>query len=327
VPQLPDLAVVPGLRTERLRSASGSAHEDVVLGLGSKLRRLPSRLAYDTAGFELLERLWRTDGYYPARLERELLQGHAAALRERAGSRARIIEPWHGDIERTIRVLELLEAPAQYVPIDGDPVRLAATTQAVRAALPRLEVLPAVTVDEVPRTGGFERTIALLPGTTAGSLEPTHAVRLLTVLASLVGDHGGLVLGADATTDPAALTRAYRDAAAARWARHALGQLAHHDAAAVDVEAFGYECRWVPSATRLDLVLVARRATAIVVGGQSFELDMGEPIVVDHRYQHSTEAMHAMLGIAGWQATRVFTASPEPMRIWLCDRWRRSRRR
>ena len=328
--QLLDLAVVPGIRIERGRSASGSAHEDVLAGLSARPRRLPSRLLYDAVGFELLGRLWHGDGYYPRRLERQLLLDHAPALAELAGPRARVIEPWHGDIERSIRMLAALDHPAQYIPIDGDPARLATTAETVRAALPDLEVRPAVTLDEVlPRSGSFERSLAFLPGTTIGTLEPTHAVRLMTLLAALVGDEGALVLGADATSDPEPLMHAYHDAhgTAARWVKHALVQLARVADAAVDLEAFTYECEWNPAETRLDLELVARRPTAIVIGGHAFEIDIADSIVVEQRHQHSAEAIHAMLGIAGWQASRVFTALPEPMRIWLCERWRPGRRR
>jgi uncharacterized SAM-dependent methyltransferase len=305
-----------------LRPASGVAHEDVLAALAGRPRRLPSRLVYDRRGFELLDAVCRSAAYYPARLERGLLADHAGDLRELAGPHARVIEPWHGDVARSIAMLGVLDRPAQYVPIDGDPVRLAATVQTVRAALPDLDVRPAVTLDEVlPRAGGFERTLACLPGTTIGSLDPSHAVRLMTLLAALVGDDGALVLGADATSDPDPLRAAYGGEAAATWLVHALTHVS------ADAGAFAYACAWNPAATRLDLTLVATRPTSIEVAGNRFEIAIGESIIVDQRHQHTTEAMQAMLGIAGWQARRTFTANPEPMRIWLCDRWRRSRRR
>jgi uncharacterized SAM-dependent methyltransferase len=294
----------------------------VVAALAARPRRLPSRLVYDGTGFELLARVWRSQTYYPARLERGLLAEHASALRELAGVHARVIEPWHGDVERSIATLAALDKPAQYIPIDGDPARLAVTSAAVRAALPDLVVRPAVTLDEVlPRSGGFERTLAFLPGTTIGSLEPSHAVRLMTLLAALVGDDGAFVLGADATSDPEALRAAYGSELARDWLRHALSQL-HADAS-----AFAHDCVWHPAATRLDLTLVATRPTTLDIAGHSFAIEVGESIVVDQRHQHTTEAMHAMLGIAGWQPRHVLAAGPEPMRIWLCERWRRERRR
>jgi uncharacterized SAM-dependent methyltransferase len=145
----------------------------------------------------------------------------------------------------------------------------------------------------------------------------------MTLLAAIVGDDGGLVLGADATSDPAPLLAAYEDEGghAERWVKHALAQLG------VDTDGFAYHAIWQPAANRLDLSLLCKHRHALVVAGEPFELDVGDAITVDQRYQHATEAMHAMLGIAGWQARRTFTAAPEPMRIWLCDRWRRNRHR
>ncbi|MBV8759978.1 MAG: L-histidine N(alpha)-methyltransferase [Deltaproteobacteria bacterium] len=295
------------------------AQDDVLLSL--RARRLPARLLYDPTGFDLLERAWQEPAFYPARLERELLTRRLAELVAAIGPEARVIEPWHGDLPRTIQILAALQ-PAIYVPIDGNALRLASHAATLRAALPALEIQPAVTLDEVlPRTKPYERTLALLPGTALSSLEPSAAVRLLTLFAAVVGDDGALLVGADATSDPIALASAYETPEHARWARHALSALP------VDPEAFAFHTSWQPAASRLDLVLTAQRTTSITIGGETFDIAVGDSITIDHRYQHGTEAMHAMLGIAGWQPRTVLTATPEPMRIWLCDRWRRGRPR
>ncbi|HSN25652.1 MAG TPA: L-histidine N(alpha)-methyltransferase [Kofleriaceae bacterium] len=314
-----DLAIVPALRSERLRAVGAAAHEDVLHGL--KARRLPARLLYDAPGFELLERAWHDPSFYPARRERDLLATQLPELARAIGPDTRVIEPWHGDLARTIEILGALR-PAIYIPIDGNASRLAAHAAALRAALPALDVQPAVTLDEVlPRTRPFTRTLALLPGTALSSLEPSAAVRLLTLFAALVGEDGVLLVGADATSDPAALAAAYETPAHDRWARHALATLP------TDADAFAFGTRWHPAATRLDLVLAARRTLTVTLAGEPFDFAVGDTLAIDHRYQHGTEAMHAMLGIAGWRPHIVLTASPEPMRIWLCDRWRRDRHR
>ena len=312
----PDLAVVPALRNERFRSVGAFAHEDVLQSL--KTHRLPPRLLYDPAGFELLERAWDDPAFYPARLERELLTAHAGELAAAIGPHARVIEPWHGGLARTLQPLAVLR-PALYVPIDGDAARLAAHAATLRVALPDLDVQPAVTLDEVlPRTKRHERTLALLPGTALSTLEPSAAVRLLTLLAAVVGDDGMLLVGADATSDPIALAGAYETAGHARWALHALATLA------TDPDAFAYRTTWVPAANRLDLRLAARRSLVLA----SLDLAVDDTLTIDHRYQHGTEAMNAMLGIAGWQPRTTMTASPQPMRIWLCRRgWCCRRRR
>ena len=310
---------MPAIRTERFRSVGALAHDDVLQSL--KARRLPARVLYDPTGFDLLERAWQEHAFYPARLERELLTAHLPEVLAVIGPDARVIEPWHGDLPRTIQLLAALR-PAVYVPIDGNALRLASHAATLRAALPELDIQPAVTLDEIlPRTKPFARTLAFLPGTALSTLEPSAAVRLLTLLSAVVGDEGALLVGADATSDPAALAAAYDTPAHARWAAHALSAIP------VDADAFTYHTDWHPAASRLDLVLTARRSLTFALGAETFTLAVGDSLTIDHRYQHGTEAMNAMLGIAGWQARSVMTASPEPMRIWLCDRWRRGRRR
>jgi uncharacterized SAM-dependent methyltransferase len=315
----PDLAIVPGIRNERFRSVGATAHDDGLQSL--RARRLPASVLYDPTGFDLLERAWQEPTFYPARLERELLTTHLAALATTIGRDSRVIEPWHGDLARTLQILSALH-PAVYVPIDGNALRLATHAATLRGALPSLEVQPAVTLDEVlPRTKSFERTLALLPGTALSTLDASSAVRLLTAFAAIVGEDGALLIGSDATSDPAALAAAYETPGHERWARHALSALP------VDPEAFAFRTVWNPAASRLDLVLTARRTFTLTLATEAFDFAVGDDLTIDHRYQHGTEAMHAMLGIAGWQPRTVVSASPHPMRIWLCDRWRRARHR
>ena len=77
------------------------------------------------------------------------------------------------------------------------------------------------------------------------------------------------------------------------WALHALATLA------TDPDAFTYRTAWMPAASRLDLVLAARHAVTLA----DTTLAADDTLTIDHRYQHGTESMNAMLGIAGWQHT------------------------
>src|SRR5205823_14932887 len=123
-----------------------------------------------------------------------------------------VIEAWHGDVERSIRLLELLDRPRLYVPVDPDADVRAAR---VRAALPDLDVAP------VPNLAQLEpepRTLAFVPGTAIGCIAAASAVELLAAFGEVASD---LLVGGDATSDPDALRRAYETRECASWAKHA----------------------------------------------------------------------------------------------------------
>ena len=325
--EYPDLAVVRRLAPVRCRSPRAAAHDDVLAGLALPHKRLPSRLLYDDEGRARFARLAASPAFYPARVERELIAQHGAAIARQLGPGARVVEPWSGDARRSARLLGALDHPARYVPVDLEPARRDLAAAAIRAAVPGLEVTPAQTLDALP--GDEPRTLVYLPGTALGCVEPSEAVAQLRRIAHAARPGGMLVLGADATSDPAALLRAYDDpeGAGAAWARHALEVVnATHDAT-FDPDAFAYQVAWNPVVIRLELRLVSRGAHTVRVAGEVIAFAEGEPIDLEHRYQHTSEVLQAMLGIAGWWPKHVVTGTPEPMRVWACERLLRVERR
>ena len=304
------LAAVRDSRNERLRTLSAGA-QGVLAGLSRRHKALPADLLYDPKGYEKLAYLGAQPEHYPVWRERELLTAHARVIAAELGTRTRVVEPWGGDVERSIRLLAALDQPARYVAVGGARARV----DAIAHELPEIELEAVATLGDVERA---PRTLAYLPGTAIGCRDATAAVKLLLALGQTCGDDGRLLIGADATSDPAALRRAYGDAAGAaeHWAKHALAAAAALCDVEVDLAAFAYEAAWNPMVTRLELRLISMRAQSFA----DIPLAAGEPIVIEHRLQHGSESFEALLAIAGWRPRRVFTASPEPMRLWLCER-------
>jgi uncharacterized SAM-dependent methyltransferase len=51
-----------------------------------------------------------------------------------------------------------------------------------------------------------------------------------------------------------------------------------------------------------------------------FEFARGEPIVTEHCYKHSPDALESMLAAAGWTPRRVIADPHGRMRLWLAER-------
>ena len=300
--------------------------DDVLAGLRSPRKQLPCRLLYADGGDELFERITTLDAYYPTRTELALLDAHLPQIAHHVGPAARVIEPGSGDGRKTRRLLRALESPSSYVPIDIAREQLQRMAERLRGELAGIEVEP-VTADytepfELPvPQHAFRRTLVFFPGSTIGNFEPGQARRFLAQLAQLAGPDRMLLLGADATREPALLLRAYNDehGVTAAFNKNVLAHLNRTRGATFDLDAFDHRAVWNADASRVEMHLVSRRRQSVTIAGHRILFGAGEPIVTEHCYKHTPAAMHALLGMAGWRPRQVFTAQSAAFRLWLCE--------
>jgi len=300
--------------------------DDVLAGLRASRKSLPCRLLYDDVGAELFEQICTLDAYYPTRTELALLEQHLPQIAHHVGPAARVIEPGSGDGRKTRKLLRALDAPSSYVPIDIAHDQLHRMAQALRRALPAVEIAP-VTADysaafELPAPQrAFRRTLVFFPGSTIGNFEPGEARRFLARLAELAGGDRMLLLGADATRDPGVLLRAYDDehGVTAAFDKNVLAHLNRTRGASFDLDAFAHRAVWNAGASRVEMQLVSQRRQVVRIAGEPISFAAGEAIVTEHCYKHTPAAMHALLAMSGWRPRQVFTAATMPFRLWLCE--------
>ena len=301
--------------------------DDVLAGLRETPKRLPCRLLYDATGAELFEQITGVDDYYPTRIEMRLLDDILPAVAADTGPHARVIEPGAGAGIKTRRLLRALACPASYVGIDVSREILEQTAGTLGRELPDLEV-QTICADftlpfALPRARGqIGRTLVFFPGSTIGNFEPFDAIVFLAGLRRIAGPDGRLLLGADGTQDPAALSRAYDDldGVTAQFNLNVLDHLNRTRGAQFDLATFGHRAVWNPRHSRVEMHLVSKIDQRIDVGGDVIALAAGEPIVTEHCYKHSMQGLRGMLHAAGWEVQQVLTGKEHPMRLWSCRR-------
>jgi dimethylhistidine N-methyltransferase len=307
----------------RVESAPPS---DVVLGLRAAVKHLPCRLFYDARGAALFEAICELDEYYLTRSDVALLAAHLPEIATAAGPHARVVEPGSGAGQKTRMLLAALDRVATYVPIDVSREQLATNATALRQEFPGLEVLPIhgdyMGALAIPRAAAATgRSLVFFPGSTIGNFEPDEAVRFLARLARLAGPRAQLVLGADSNQDPASLLRAYDDSlgVTAAFDLNALVHLNQTHGATFDPQAFRHRAVWSAAQSRIEMHLVSQRAQRVTVAGEPFDFAAGEPIVTEHCYKYSVDAIHHMLRDAGWRVRDVFADAAGRMRLWLAE--------
>jgi dimethylhistidine N-methyltransferase len=185
---------------------------EVLRGLLYIPRQLSHVWLYDERGSRLFEKICQLPEYYLTRVETAILRAYAPAMAAAIGSDATLIEFGSGDGAKTRLLLDALQQPRHYVPVDIAASSLARTARALQRDYPQLKVLP-LCADftgriELPPLTASARTLIYFPGSTLGNYSVSDAVRLLRLMRELAGSEGLALIGFDLVKERTLLERA-----------------------------------------------------------------------------------------------------------------------
>ncbi|WP_165229724.1 L-histidine N(alpha)-methyltransferase [Aquisphaera insulae] len=271
---------------------------DVISGLSLARKRLPSKYFYDAAGSRLFDRITRLPEYYPTRTELKVMRTHAPAMAARCGPRCQLIELGAGTPTKVRLLLDHLEDPEGYVPVDVSGAHLREAAAALAADYPTLDVEPVVADFTAPfdvPDGRAERRVAYFPGSTIGNFDPPEADALLRRIARLVGPGGGLLLGVDLRKDVNILERAYNDSAGvtAEFNRNLLVRIDRELGGNFRASSFRHLAFYDAAQSRIEMHLVSDAARQVRVGSSTFDFRAGETIHTENSYKYDVDELAA----------------------------------
>src|SRR6266540_3204726 len=157
---------------------------DVIAGLSASPRTLPCKYFYDERGAALFQKICELPEYYITRAEIDILDRNRADIASHLGPNIELIGLGTGAGTKTRILIEALESPAVYIPVDISEKQLCESNALFREIFPHLEILP-VCADYLqpvmppsPRQKPA-RNIVYFPGSTIGNFEPDEAVQFL----------------------------------------------------------------------------------------------------------------------------------------------------
>ncbi|HEY0583898.1 MAG TPA: L-histidine N(alpha)-methyltransferase [Chloroflexota bacterium] len=291
-----------------LAAVDGASRDEVLRGLLSPQKELPCKLLYDEVGSQLFEQICELDEYYPTRLEMRIMRASAAEMAARLGPAALLIEYGSGSSSKTPLLLDQLDQPAGYVPIDISREVLAESAATIRRRYPRLQVLPLcrdyTSELRIPRTRlRPARRAAYYPGSTIGNFVPEDAKKFLRRIADLCGAGGGLLIGVDLKKDPLMLHRAYNDALGitAAFNLNILTRLNRELQADFAVEHFRHYAFYNPVFSRVEMHLISLLPQVVHVAGAAIAFEAGESIWTEASYKYGPDEFAALAAAAGWR--------------------------
>jgi dimethylhistidine N-methyltransferase len=211
-------------------------------------------------------------------------------------------------------LLEELQDPAVYVPIDISKEQLEKSSARFREMFPTLQVLP-VCVDylepfELPLPRRLSsRSVIYFPGSTIGNFEPETACEFLARLVDLAGDGGGLLIGVDLQKDRDVLERAYNDAAGvtAQFNKNLLVRANRELGADFDLNRWQHHAIYNSTEGRIEIYLISDNEQTVRIGDREFHFRAGEEILTEYSYKHTIAGFIELARQAGFHFERVWT--------------------
>src|ERR1700730_3903565 len=118
--------------------ASSEFLSEVIAGLCSSPPTLPCKFFYDERGARLFQQICELPEYYVTRTELQILRLHGAEMAATLGLQIELIGLGTGAGTKTRILLEELQEPAVYIPIDISKEQLQRSTARFQKIFPRL---------------------------------------------------------------------------------------------------------------------------------------------------------------------------------------------
>ncbi|HEX6958025.1 MAG TPA: L-histidine N(alpha)-methyltransferase [Ferrovibrio sp.] len=293
---------------------------DVQAGLSGQPKTLPSKYFYDAAGSALFEQICELPEYYPTRTELALLQSQAEVIAGTIGPDAELIEFGAGALRKVRLLLDALQSPRAYLPIDISGAHLAAQAETLARDYPDLAIMPiaadyTAALSMPPAAAGSRRRVGFFPGSTIGNFTPPEALGFLCHVAQILkggnpagAPPAGLLIGVDLVKAPEILHAAYNDAAGvtAAFNRNLLRRINDELGGDFDLDRFAHYAFYQPRLQRIEMHLVSLAAQTVRIGGERYGFAEGESIHTENSYKYTPDGFRRLARQAGFQPTALW---------------------
>jgi dimethylhistidine N-methyltransferase len=296
----------------------------MLAALKQKPRSIAPKYFYDHEGSRLFDQICELPEYYPTRTELSILRERAPEIASHMGAGAELVEFGAGSLTKVRLLLDAMQTPSRYVPIDISGDHLAAAALTLKADYPKLEVLPVVADYTQPFalppsvSGGGQR-VGFFPGSTVGNFTPAEAVDFFRMAAKVL--HGGaLLVGADLIKDPGVLHSAYSDAqgVTAAFNLNLLARANRELGADFDLAQWAHSAFYNAPLQRIEMHLMSCARQSVRMQGQVFSFEEGETLHTENSYKFTVDSLRALAVLGGFTPGPVWTDTNKRFSLhWL----------
>jgi dimethylhistidine N-methyltransferase len=314
------------IRMTEVPQPATDEREEILEGLRSQPKQVSPKFFYDERGSQLFDAICEQPEYYPTRTELDIMEKHLDEIAALLGPAVTLIEYGSGSSLKTRLLLDRLEEPAAYVPVDISREHLAGATEQLARDYPEIEMLPVCTdftkpfsLPEPRRSAA--RNVVYFPGSTIGNFDTDGALELLGVMREEAGDDGALLIGVDLVKPRNILEPAYNDAAGvtADFNLNLLRRLNREHDADFDLEGFRHQAIYDEDHNRIEMRLIALHKQSVRVADKTIQFEKGEHIVTEHSHKFGLDQFGEFAARAGFDVRAVWTDDAELFSVQFLD--------
>jgi L-histidine Nalpha-methyltransferase len=306
-----------GRHTWRAPIVAPELRDEILRGLRADIKTIAPKYFYDDRGARLFEKICEQPEYYLTRTELEILRGCAPEIGALAGPRCALVEYGSGAGVKIRLLLDALEQPASYTPVDISHRQLADVAATLGRDYPALPIRP-VCADytrqlDIPPLPVRARRVGFFPGSSIGNFHPPEAIAFLRRVRQTLGRDGAIVLGVDRRKDVRTLDAAYNDArgVTAEFNLNVLARMNRELRADFDLSRFRHHAFFNDEASRIEMHLESLARQSVTLAGERIWFDAGETIWTESSYKYDFDRLRVVIAAAGFEITRLWTDARE----------------
>ncbi|MFH1114032.1 MAG: L-histidine N(alpha)-methyltransferase [Pseudomonadota bacterium] len=290
--------------------------EDVVTGLMSRQKYIPSKYLYDARGAKLFEAICGLSEYYPTRTELHLLRTHAEEIVRGLGN-ADLVELGAGAHWKVTALLDALgpwrRPDVRYVPVDVCGPALLESEARLTTVYPEVRVhgIEADFTRDLHRLRLDRPKLVLFFGSTIGNLDDAETSSFLLDVAAILNPGDRFILGLDMVKPVEIIEAAYNDGqnVTAEFNKNILLVINREFGADFDPDGFDHAAFFNTRYERVEMHLRARRDVSVELQDLrlSVALKKGETIRTEICRKFRRAGAEQMIRDAGMETTRWYS--------------------
>ncbi len=294
-------------------------HDRVSHGLSLAQKEFPPQFFYhDKKGSDIFNQICQLDEYYITRTEIDILQKNSKEIAAIIGEKCLLIEYGSGSLEKVYPLIDALNSPTAYIPIDIAKEHLFVYAEFTSSKYPELDVI-AVAADytqelqlpneKLPDNKNVKNKVILFAGSTIGNLDCLQVIALLKKSADLLNGQGAMLIGVDLKKDPTILHAAYNDSQGltAKFNLNILDNINRELNGDFNLDNFYHYAPYNPTLGRIELHLISKKSQTVTVSGKKFTFKEVERIHTENSQKYRTEDFRELAQQAGFKLRKTWT--------------------